>query len=201
MENLQRALTAFLGSRDPVGQLAQVLAVACETGVVSYSEVERASDENAEDVLLVAWKWRLLIPVRMSRCGEWDDRLLIAEPGEIFEMPNIVRFLVQEAMKVGEWDSNSAVLRLFGVMEEPSWARIPLLVQNIHRRSSNNRIDVKVIKKACHEVGLEDRIDTLIALLKGSGIMSPNLAPIAKVARTGSPIYELNPCVFAESRG
>jgi hypothetical protein len=200
MENLRRALTAFLGSGDPISQLTHVLAAACVTGTIPYSEVEKASGEDTEDVVLVAWKWRLLVPMRMSRCGEWDDRLLVAEPGETFEMPNIVRFLVQGAMDVAEWNSNSAVLNLFNVMEEPNWERIPALVSKLHERSSNNRIDAQEIKKACREVGLEDRIDTLIALLKGSGIMSPNLAPIAKVTRTGSPIYELNPCVFAESR-
>ena len=38
----------------------------------------------------------------------------------------------------------------------------------------------------------------MIAVLKGSGIISPKLMAFAEVARSSSPVYEYNPSVFAE---
>ena len=54
------------------------------------------------------------------------------------------------------------------------------------------------IKKICNELGLGHRVNALIAELKGSGVMSPKLSSLAEVARTGSPIYELNPSLFVK---
>jgi len=45
---------------------------------------------------------------------------------------------------------------------------------------------------------LGDRVDALIAELKGSGVMSPKLGSLAEVSRAGTPIYELNPSLFTE---
>jgi hypothetical protein len=58
-------------------------------------------------------------------------------------------------------------------------------------------VDAVQIGRACGELGLGHRVDTLIAVMKGGGAMSPRLAPIAEIARAGSPRYELNPCLFA----
>jgi len=74
-------------------------------------------------------------------------------------------------------------------------------VRKMRGKSADNRVNALEIQAVCSEAGLGDRVDTLIAVFKGSGIMSPKLAPLAEVTRTGSPIYELNPCVFAEETG
>ena len=38
-----------------------------------------------------------------------------------------------------------------------------------------------------------DKVDVLIAELKGSGVISPKLGSLPEVFRAGSPLYELNP--------
>jgi len=80
---LEEALRALGESGEVSGRLAAVLSAACGSGAVTYSEVESACGGAAEDVLLVAWRWKLLIPMRTSRSGEWDDRVLVAGPGEV----------------------------------------------------------------------------------------------------------------------
>ena len=200
MDKLNTALKVFLDHEHEVDKLASVLVVLSEKGTVSYDDVEEISGESTEDVLLIGWKWRLLIPMRTSRSGEWDDRLLIAETGELYQIPNVVKYLIDNARFTGEWNSNIAITRLFKDMEEPAYRLIPELVRKMFEKAAEYKVNAVQIRAACREVGLEDRVDTMIAILKGSGIMSPNLAPLAQVIRTGSPLYELNPCLFAENR-
>ena len=200
MDKLSIALKKFLGHEKEVDKLASVLVVLSEKGTISYDEVEGISDISSEDVLILGWKWRLLIPMRTSRSGEWDDRVFLAESGELYQMPNVVQCLVNAARLTGEWNSNEAIIKLFKDMQEPAYRAIPELVRKMREKAVKYRINAVQIKAACREVGLEDRVDTMIAILKGSGVMSPNLTPIAQVTRARSPLYELNPCVYAEIR-
>jgi hypothetical protein len=197
-ERLQSALRSFMDESALIERIASVLARASETGSINYISIEAESRDSAEDVVLICWRWRLLIPVKTARSGEWDDKLLVAEPGEVYGMPNVVQYLVRNALETGMWDSRIAIERLFQAMAEPAWEAIPELVGRIRTRCADSRINAFGIKDACRDVGLESRVDTLIAILKGAGIISPRLGPMAEVARAGSPVYELNPCVFAE---
>ncbi len=200
MDKLNKALKIFLDQEQEVDKLALVMTILSEKGTISYDDVEEISGESTEDILLIGWKWKLLIPMRTSRSGEWDDRLLIAETGELYQIPNVVKYLIDDARLTGEWNSNIAVTKLFKDMEESAFKIIPEMVRKMGEKAADHKINAFQIKAACRDVGLEERIDTLIAILKGSGIMSPNLASLAQVTRAGSPLYELNPCVFARTK-
>jgi hypothetical protein len=52
------------------------------------------------------------------------------------------------------------------------------------------------IRQICVRVGLGERVDTLIAELKVTWVMSRRLSSLAEVSRAGSPLYELNPSPF-----
>ena len=56
-------------------------------------------------------------------------------------------------------------------------------------------------RKYVRELDLEDKVDSLIAELKGTGVMSPKLGSLIEVIRQGSPIYELNPSLFVNRTG
>ena len=176
--------------------MAQVLGRASERGRVSYREVEKIVNGDAEDVLLLGNEWRLLLPVRTVKSAAWEDRLLVAKPEELYEVPNIARYLVEEATKTGRWDPERAITRIFKEMDEPAWKRIPKLVEQLEEQAENHRIAATNIKKICNDLGLGDRVDMLIAELKGSGVMSPKLGSLAEVSRAGTPVYELNPSLF-----
>jgi len=143
-------------------------------------------------------EWRLLLPVRTLKSAAWEDRLLLTEPGEFYEMPNVVRYLVEEAEVTGRWDSGHALARLFKEGDEVAWKQIPELVEELGQQAKNYRITAIQIKTVCNELGLGDRVDSLIAELKGGGVMSPRLGSLAEVSRAGMPIYELNPSLFIQ---
>jgi len=197
IQGLQAALDILLGSDELTAETALIINNACENGRICFAEVEEISGGNAEDVLLFCWEWRLLIPVRSSKCGEWDDRLLVLDHGEIYELPNVVKYLIKSARRTGQWDPDLALTELFSDTDETLRRRIPDLLKKMSGLAHSNIINAFQIRRACAEANIKQSVDTLIALLKAGGVISPKLRALADVAKAGSPIYEINPCVLA----
>ena len=125
MNNLEKALSRLVEDNEFAAPLARILLSASTRGIVSHSEVEVMVSDNLEEVLLLGNNWRLLIPVRVVKSGAWEDRLLLCRPGESYELPNIVRHLVQNASRTGCWDLAYAITEAFKEMEEPAWQQMP----------------------------------------------------------------------------
>lgn len=193
MNRLTKALSQLIGDDELTAPLAAVLANAYKGGRVSYGEVEKIVGDNLEEVLLFGNKWRLLIPARIVKSSAWEDRPLVCKPGEWYELPNAVRYLIQKASKTGCWDPVYAITQVFKEMEEPAWQQMPQLVEELGRQGRDYRISAAEIRQICTTVGLRDRVDVLIAELKSTGVMSPKLSSLAEASRAGSPFYELNP--------
>lgn len=198
MNSLEEALSRLFGHSELTDHLAQVLARASERGRLAYREIEEISDNDAEDILLLGNEWRLLLPIRTLKSAAWEDRLLLTEPAELYEIPNVVKYLVENARKTGRWEARDALAELFRDMGEVNWEQIPKLVIQLEEQARDYKITATQIKTVCNKLSLEDRVDTLIAELKGSGVMSPKLGSLAEVTRAGAPIYELNPSLFTE---
>ncbi len=199
LNRLERALSGLSSQRELINRLARVLAHASERGRVAYHEIGEIISGDAEDVLLLGSEWGLIFPVRTLKSAAWEDRLLLFEPGEEYEIPNIVRYLVGEAKITGIWDTGRALAELFRDMGEPNWEQIPELVKELGQQAKNYRITAIQIKEICSKLALGNRADALIASLKGSGVMSPKLGSLAEVSRAGIPIYGLNPSLFLQS--
>ncbi|MDY6793385.1 MAG: hypothetical protein SWH54_19125 [Thermodesulfobacteriota bacterium] len=198
MIHLAQALNSFLQDDALVEMFASVLDRFVENDVTHYNHIREIAGDHLTEVLLELWGWRLIIPVRSAKCGEWDSRILLAEPGESYEMPNISRMLVKNARLSGVWDSRKAIYDLFRVMDEAQWEKIPDLVLAIKRACTYYTVSGAGIGGACSRNGLKNKTGHMIAVLKGSGIISPKLMAFAEVARSSSPVYEYNPSVFAE---
>jgi hypothetical protein len=199
LNRLGRALSGLSSQGELINLLVQVLAHATERGRVSYHEIEEIISGDAEDVLLLGNEWRLILPVRTLKSAAWEDRLPLFEPGEGYEIPNIVRYLVEEAKITGRWEAGRALAELFREMGETNWEQIPELVKELGQQAKNYKITATQVKEICSKLALGDRADSLIAELKGSGVMSPKLGSLAEVSRAETPIYELNPSLFLQS--
>lgn len=200
MTQLEQALKSFLQDETLLKELASVLSRFCENDVIIYKQLREIASDNLTELLLELWNWKLIIPIRSSKCGEWDSRILLAEPGESYEMPNISKMLVKNAQLSGIWDSQKAIIDLFKVMDEMEWRKIPDLVLEINHGCIHHTISGSRIGIACARNGLKNKTGAMIAVLKGSGIISPKLMAFAEVARSTSPVYEFNPSVYAELR-
>jgi len=196
MNNLEQSVSLLTDTNEVVEKLARILDIACQGGVISFEQVEAIAGNDAEDVLLVAWQWRLLIPVRTLRCGEWDDRMLLLASGEQYEMPNVSRLMVKNAQDTGDWNSEKSITTFFENAGEPLWRMIPSLVRRMKEGCPSQGIDARQIKVACREMGFGERTDTIIAILKGAGVISPKLGSLSFISRTQTPLYEINPLLF-----
>jgi hypothetical protein len=199
LNRLERALSGLSSQGELINLLAQVLAYASERGRVSYHEIGEIISSDAGDVLLLGNEWRLILPVRTIKSAAWEDRLLLFELGEEYEIPNIVRCLVEEAKITGRWEAGRALAELFREMGETNWEQIPELVKELGQQANIYKITAIQIKEICSKLALGNRVDTLIAELKGSGVMSPKLGSLAEVSSAETPIYELNPSLFLQS--
>ena len=195
-DRLERALSRILGAVKSTSKLSQTLAYASVNTTVSYQEIKKIIKDDPEDVLLLADKWRLLLPVRTAKSAAWEDRVLVLRDGEIYEIPNLIRYLVKDALDTGQWNTEKSIIELFKQFEDPDWEKIAGLVRSIAEKAIDYKINGNQIKNICIQSGINNRVDGLIAELKAAGIISPKLGSIPDVIGAQSPIYELNPSVI-----
>ena len=193
---LEKALSRILGDGKSTSKLSQVLAYASVNVTVSYQEIRKIIQDDPEDILLLADKWRLLLPVRTTKSAGWEDRMLVLRDGEIYEIPNLIRYLVKNALDTGKWDPEKSIIEIFKKFGEPDWEKITGLVISMAEKAIDYRITGTQIKEICLQFGLNNKVDGLIAQLKAAGIISPKLGSIPDVVSARSPIYELNPSII-----
>lgn len=190
---LEKALAKFIDDEELITYLVQILVCISHKGRVSFQELERLTGDDVAEVLLLADKWRLILPLSTVKTSSWEDRLFQSNSLALYEMPNIVKYMVEKALKTGYWEPDHAILKIFEDMGEREWISMPKLVKKLCKKAKYSVVTAIQIKEVCNELNIGDRVDSLIAELKGSGVISPKLGSIAEVLRAGSPIYEVNP--------
>ena len=195
MEKLHSALRSRYEDEMPAG-ISDVLAVAYRQTTITYDEIKKIQPDGTEEILLFAWNRKFLIPRAFSRCSEWDDRILTMRVGEVYEMPNISRYLLKTATETGKWNISAAVANLFRDMGAAEWQRMPDLVDGITRNAVNYTISATTINAVCVKNGIKNKTGVMIAILKGGGIISPKLGAFGPVGKAGTPLYEVNPGIY-----
>jgi len=178
------------------------LALAAEKGEISYEEIN-CDDETKRSLLLLAYKERLLLPIWTSKASislAWEERTLTTKPGEIYEMPNVIRHVICHAKEKGEWVPETAVKKYLEEIEEPetdkilnAFKEIIEEVNNSTRRCITVKITPNTIKRVCEKHGLKINMNRLIVEFKGGGIISPN---ITNPSKEGTITYEINPSLI-----
>ena len=199
MNALSNALNSFLKIED-ANKLAKLLGEAVKTGKITYNDASRIINDDIEDILILGFGWRLIMPIKAAKSGDWEDRTLILQPGETYEMTNVVKHLVKNAKQTGLWDPEKAIIEAFKDIGEPDPDKTLLLVTEMASEIKGHRINGIQIKNICTELGLVDRIDPLISELKACGIISNKLSSLTETSRIGSPIYEFNPSILVGNK-
>ncbi|MFW6237403.1 MAG: hypothetical protein ACOC3F_03370 [Desulfosudaceae bacterium] len=193
--NIQTALADLLGEEPLLPQLARVLDRCRQEGGLTFGEIAGMAGEEAAEVVLLAWDWKLLLPRRSRQCAEWDDRVMRFETDEYYLAPNLVRCLLDRAAAGGAWEQDAAVAGLYRQMGEADWEKMPALVAEIAGSAGPGGISGAAIGRACVRAGLGDRVGAMIAVLKGGGVISPRLVGAGPGETKGSPVYEVHPAV------
>ena len=145
LDKLMESLGTFL-SPDDASNIAKLLLAVIENGKISYEEVKKIIGNDVDDALIVGYGWRLLLPVRASNAGDWEDRILTAHSGEIYHTTNVVKKLVKNASETGRWDTRTAVAEAFMNIGEPDIDKVKTLVARISSEAKGHRISGIQIK-------------------------------------------------------
>ena len=170
--------------------LADTLSLAAERGKISYDEIEIRGDLK-EDLLLQLEKERILIPYNTSKTMAWEDRVLVFKPGELYEMPHVIRHLIKIVRSRGEWNPRHAINMCLGEIGVPEPEKITGLFENIIADIETNYISPDNFMKKAGELGHKSCL--IIAELKSGGMISPCLRSPAKLR------YEVNPSLMKGS--
>ena len=199
-EKLVQALMKFLKIKDKeLFLLSNVLSVAFLKERISYSEVEGIVGDRLEDIVLLSFQWRLLIPANpLKPTLSWEDACFLLMEDESYVMPNIIRSLVNIAMKSGIWDTAGAIQDLFKEIRDENWKIMPEIVKKIVREAKGGNVSANQIKEILAKFSLEEKTNYYILILKGCGIISPHIRSMKEVMKMGggSPLYEVNPSVY-----
>jgi hypothetical protein len=194
-QKLKTALGSFLRA-DDVAKIAQLLELTVRNREVSYKKAKAVVGDDIEDILILGYGWRLVLPVRAAKAGDWEDKMLTAQPGDTYQTVNVVKHLVKNASKTSRWDPETAITEAFKDIGEPEIDKVRDLIARIGSEAKGRRINGVQIKRLCTELGLGDRVDPLVSELKACGIISPKLSSLTDPSRVGTPIYEINPSLF-----
>ncbi len=196
--NLEQALHSFLGQHDAVHELARILLLASPDNRIPYEVIEQIVGNEAEEVILLGYEWRILVPARTSTTVDWENSVMLFKAGELYKLPDIIRNLVRDAVRTGEWKTEHAITTYFRSVGEPAWQKMAVMILEMYNAASHYRIDGAMIARIADVLGLLDRADSLITEFKGAGIMHPRPNLVTEMMRVKAPIYELNPSLFAE---
>lgn len=168
---------------------AKIVSLAAEKGRIRYEEIEMQEAVKI-DLLLLLEKERILIPFQTSKTMAWEDRVLTFKLGEVYEIPHVIRHLIRNAEETGEWNTDYAVKRYLREIGEEELEKITALFEKIKENVIQNKVTPEILLKASEEINLKSKIGTIIAELKGGGIISPCLRKPSRL------LYEINPSLI-----
>ncbi|MGQ9545469.1 MAG: hypothetical protein ACUVQX_06755 [Candidatus Bathycorpusculaceae bacterium] len=205
MEDLN-LLKEVLNSRFPgetINALAAILLLASKKREISYEEI-KCDEEMKRGLLLLAYKERLLLPVSTSSKKflslAWEERTLTAKVGEKYEMPNVIRHLINYAKETGCWDPEVAVKKYLEEIAEPEADKMVKVFRGIREEIRNSKqvicaarkVTPNLIKRICEKYGLRMNLNRLIVEFKGGGIINPSPPNFSNEEIT----YETNPSLI-----
>ena len=169
--------------------LAKIILFAVKKDKIRYEEI-KIQDSFKVDLLMLLEKEKILIPLKTSKTLAWEDRILTFKPGEIYEIPHVIRYLIRKADETGEWNPDYAVKSYLKEIGEPEPEKITTFFNKVKENMKQNKITPEILIKVSDELNLRSKIGTIIAELKGGGIISPCLRDLSQLR------YEVNPSLI-----
>ncbi len=183
--NLEDALRDVFPEEDHVA-LIETLLLASERDKIRNSELQ-IPEPVKEDLLILLERERALIPFETSKTIAWDDRVLTFKPGETYEAPHVVKNMLRRAEETGRLAPRCAFKEYLREIGEPDLETMAVFFDHVLDNVENGRISAEALSDIADELSLEHRMGTIIAELKGGGVISPCLRDPSTLS------YEVNP--------
>ena len=166
-----------------------------QNGFISYEIIKKLIINNPKDPLLFLWEKKIFIPQQSSHGTlEWGDSSLRLKSKETYRMPWITERLLHSVQETKVWNVDEVIRKMFKQIGDPNYHKMSRLVRKIYYSSNHQLIEGTKLRNICEKMGIENRIDSIISELKGTGIMSPTIScSLFNSLKSRSPKYELNP--------
>ena len=218
---LRRLTEAVASLFDEDERVAEVIARILLTGKARVFHDDMVSLANnlvgvkgaellAREAAMAMMRWRLMLPVRSvhGRGLAWEHRLGVPRAGEAYEVPRCIAYAFEGLASRSTWDWRSGVKEYMRRIGESHGDIVLRVIEGVVARSySKHLTNASTIREACRRYGYPKSVGSLIAELKGGGIISPCLGLSFILSRLamddrvrglcrGAPIYELNKALF-----
>jgi hypothetical protein len=190
--NLKKALNKFYPEED-LESITDALIFAVDKDLIENKEIP-LNAQIKEDILMTLEKDRVLIPHSTSKTIAWEDRMLTFRPDEKYEIPHVVRYLIMKGLKIGEYDLDYALTRYLKEIGLTDPSNILTFLDTLYNKVDIGKISADAIANISKELNLESNMGSIIAFLKGGGIISPSLRNPAELK------YEVNPLILKIAR-
>lgn len=166
--------------------LVETLLLAAERDKIRNNELQ-IPELVKEDLLMLLESERVLIPFETSKTIAWEDRVLTFKPGETYEAPHVIKNIIRKAEETGRLDPRHAFSIYLREIGEPEPEKMTVFFDHVLDNVENGRISAEALSEIAEELSVEHRMGTIIAELKGGGVISPCLRDPSTLS------YEVNP--------
>jgi len=187
-QNLTRALNSIYSEKD-LEPITRTLILAEQKDLIKNKEIE-LKPQVKEDLLMILERDRVLIPYKTSKTIAWEDRLLTFQPDEKYEVPNVIRILIKIGEQTGEFDLDHALTCYLDEIGENDPSKILAFFHELVMKVENGMVSAEALSNVSKKLNIESRIGTIIAVLKGGGVISPSLRIPTELK------YEVNPFIL-----
>ena len=189
--NLVRALRCQF-SEEEAGHLATMLMAFVEGESIAYQNIS-LDDEIKDDMLLLAYEKRLLLPMKSRRGSAWEDRVLGFEPGQCYHLPRVIWLLIKESMESGQWNAEHAIEKALEEAGEKDIKTMVKYLNEIKMFSPRYKVEVRMMEELAYDLGLDIDLHDVLDRFVRCGIMSLRARDSL---HSGISSYEINPCLY-----
>ena len=158
----------------------------------SYEEIDLNRDEK-NDLILLGYQERVLIPVKTTASPAWEDRIIDFDVGRTYVIPPVVRQIPVVFSKKGYFCLESLLKQIVPDLVPQEVKRLYHLLDTIMTHSAGFKFETGLLKLFYDKLTLQLDLHDIIDLFVINGIMSP--CP-RKSLITGLSWYEISPAMF-----
>lgn len=191
LQNIHTALKTIFSAEEADG-LARLIQGVGSDGEVAVQAINLPGADR-DDLILLAYEERLLIPCATRPGSAWEDRVLSLAPGAAYFMPRVVKELMASAALTGDLNPDDAVRKALAEAGNEPVAGMLALFKALQPHSVARQMEAGLMeiihRRTTPDLDLHDTLDQFVL----AGMMSP--CPGRSIA-TGLAWYEISPVLY-----
>jgi hypothetical protein len=167
-----------------------------EAECFSYKDLQ-LPQEDAQDLLMIGFDQRMILPEKTRKGPAWEDRILTFEEAAVFQIPPIVRQITKVAGSRESLQTNFLLASIFEELPPSDISDMVQLLTTIMANSRNRMFEAGLLDLYHQQIDARVCLHDMLDLFVISGVMSP--CPVRSL-NTGLSWYEISPVCWLIKR-